>query len=215
MRVDPVNHRHPSISDPRPKKLVKTPVHAPLQAVNRARMLAALPKGALQGSANGIGDASKATAGYRAAMYGEVGAGLRKVNLAPQMRLGGIVQKSSVADRAFVTRTPGRGNFGIDEFSRPDFRGVMARNPMVSSQATRNHGRNLVGKEGVSPSEVRFESRRADGRFMDVTRPGQHRGTVQDTKIKAGERSSPARFAWTSRWPARHGGWNTSRPTTP
>ncbi|MDO5620328.1 MAG: hypothetical protein Q4G24_02520 [Paracoccus sp. (in: a-proteobacteria)] len=154
------------------------------------KLLTNIDRSALQRAANQIGgitgDAAKATTGYRAAMYGEIGVGNRALKIGGEMRFGAIAPGSTLADRAYTSRTTRHNNYSIDDFSRQDRRGYFARNSMASSQATVNYGRTTATKEGLRPSQISFEAKRADGRVMDVSRPGHLPGTQIDTEIKAG-----------------------------
>lgn len=132
-------------------------------------------------------EAAKAAVAYRAQMYGEIGVGNRTAKFAGEMRFGGINPGTTLADRSFTSRSPARGNFGIDEFSRTDRRGQLARSTMVSSQANFNYGRQVAAAENLPKSEIRFETPRGTGptrRDVDMRRPGPG-GTTIDTEIKA------------------------------
>lgn len=161
-------------------------------AARLATLLHADPQ-VLQRAASQVGgagqDGAKAVAGYRGAMYGEVGAGKHTSKLGSEMRFGGINPETTYAQRSYSSRKAQRGNYGIDEFARRDFRGNMARQTMVSSQATHNLAHDLAHRTGLRPSQITFESARSDGRHMDVvTRKG---ATTHDYEVKAAKDVKP------------------------
>lgn len=182
-------HRNPANAAHRAHGAHKTHVRHTAHVDHAGRvasMLRANPQ-ALQRAAAQVGgtgqDGAKAVAGYRGAMYGEVGVGRHTAKLGSEMRFGGINPETTAAQRSYSSRKAQRGNYGIDEFARRDFRGNMARQTMVSSQATHNLARDLAHRTGLRPSQITFESARSDGRHMDVTtRSG---AMTRDYEVKA------------------------------
>lgn len=136
---------------------------------------------ALDGGAQALSRIANASVGYNFGVYGEMGVGNKQLQLMDEMRFGRIAASSSMLDRAFTERGARFGNYGVDEFSQSDFRGMIARRTIVSSEAAWNLGNRLLEQEPwLRPSDIRFEVAResGDGRVMDLTRPAAPQGSM-------------------------------------
>ena len=121
---------------------------------------------------------SNGAVGYNATIYGEVGVGVKQVQVADELRFGRINEATTIADKSFTTRTQRFDNYGIDEFSKGGFRSTMAGRSMVHSQATWYLGNKILDENPrLKNKDLVFEKPRsqpsADGRVIDITTPAE------------------------------------------